>query len=788
MDAPKKLGKYEIRRELGKGAMGVVYEGFDPTIERVVALKTIRADQLGGEDAAEIMARFRREAQAAGRLNHPRIVSIYEYGEDAGTTFIAMEFVAGRSLRESFEQNARFSVPQIVRIMSQLLEALDYSHRQGVVHRDIKPANIMLLADGTVKVADFGIARIESSNLTQTGMILGTPSYMSPEQFMGQKIDGRSDLFSSAVILYQLLTGERPFTGSPTTIMHKVLQENPLPPSQLNVQAPRPFDQVVKRALEKRPEDRFQTAPEFAQAIRAAAEVHSTEPTVLSTTAARDPDRTQTGGRTLRRPAEPPPQSTETVPRPAPRKSQTAAIAILVGVVVIGIGAIVGYALLPRDRVQQPRVAVAPPGQPTVPPAALPTSAPPAVATPVPVPAAEPPGTVLVTALGIVDPSDGRYQADSALLQSDLRADSRSQAVEKALGLYLDSASLARNYEVLRDKLLSKSGSFIADVVQESAPETGKDGLVSLTTNAVVNVRALQKSLNEMSHQERIEFIRNNGDPKVAVRVAVRDADDPGAPTRSSPIAENLLKERIKSFGFRTWSDEGEGAGAQAKSADFTVVGEARVKRLAAKLAASGLTVTKFTLSSWTVKCIDRQTGEEIYFNNALPKGIGSWASEEEALAAIGGKIADEFSRDFFVQNFPVPGQKVTLRFDGLPDAASDRTLVRELAGLPSVLRVAPRSGAIPPIYDVVLAGAGAVSDIVAGGIVKPLNAKLGQACFALGASSAGEVAVAFDKACTEPAVIGRLEANPPAALYAAPAARTKSVVKNPDTLKKLAI
>src|SRR5215510_2206587 len=314
MDAPKKLGKYE---------MGVVYEGFDPTIERVVALKTIRADQLGGEDAAEIMARFRREAQAAGRLNHPRIVSIYEYGEDAGTTFIAMEFVAGRSLKESFEQNARFSVPQIVRIMSQLLEALDYSHRQGVVHRDIKPANIMLLADGTVKVADFGIARIESSNLTQTGMILGTPSYMSPEQFMGQKIDGRSDLFSSGVILYQLLTGERPFTGSPTTIMHKVLQENPLPPSQLNVQAP----------------------------------------------------------------------------RPAPRKSQTAAIAILVGVVVIGIAAVVGYALLPRDRAPEPRTAVAPPDRPAAPPAAPASSAAPADATSVPAPPAElpkaDPGTVL---------------------------------------------------------------------------------------------------------------------------------------------------------------------------------------------------------------------------------------------------------------------------------------------------------------------------------------------------------------------------------------------------------
>jgi len=783
MDAPKTLGKYEIRRELGKGAMGVVYEGFDPTIERVVALKTIRADQLGGEDAPEIMARFRREAQAAGRLNHPRVVSIYEYGEDAGTTFIAMEFVDGRSLKDSFEQNARFSVPQIVRIMSQLLEALDYSHRQGVVHRDIKPANIMLLADGTVKVADFGIARIESSNLTQTGMILGTPSYMSPEQFMGQKIDGRSDLFSSGVILYQLLTGERPFTGSPTTIMHKVLQENPLPPSQLNVQAPRPFDQVVKRALEKRPADRFQTAPEFAQAIRAAAEAHSAEPTVLSsTTAARAADRTQTIERTIRRPPEPAPEPATSV-RP-PRKSQAAAAAILAGVVVIGIAAVVGYALLYRDRAQEPRAAAAPPAQPTAPPAA--------VATPTPAPPAEPPradpGTVLVTALGLVDPSDARYKADSALLQSDLRADSRSQAVEKALGLYVDSASLARNYEVLRDKLLSKSGSFIADVVQESAPETGRDGLVSLTTKAVVNVKALQKSLNQMSREERIEFIRNNGDPKVAVRVAVRDADNPGAPVRGSPIAENLLKERIKSFGFRTWSDEGEGGVAQAKSADFIVVGEARVKRLAAKLAASGLTVTKFTLSSWTVKCVDRQTGEEIYFNNALPKGIGSWASEEEALAAIGGKIADEFSRDFFLQNFPVPGQKVTLRFDGLPDAASDAALVRELVGLPTVLSAAPRSGTNPRVYDVVLAGPGAASDIVAVGIMKPLNAKLGQACFALGASSAGEVTVGFDKACAEPAVINRLEANPPAALYAAPAARTKSVVKNPETLKKLAI
>jgi predicted Ser/Thr protein kinase/flagellar basal body-associated protein FliL len=793
MEVPKKLGKYEIRRELGKGAMGVVYEGYDPGIERIVALKTIRADQLGGEDAPDIIVRFRREAQAAGRLTHPQIVAVYEYGEDAGTTFIAMEFVKGRSLKDDFERHARFPMQQVVRIMTELLAALDYSHRQGVVHRDIKPANIMLLEDGSVKVADFGIARIESSNLTQTGMILGTPSYMSPEQFMGQTVDGRSDLFSAGVILYQLLTGERPFSGSPTTIMQKVLQENPLPPSHLNVQVPRPFDQIVKRALEKRPEDRFQSAREFAEAIRtavAARPAQPAEPTVLSTASrpgeqtvvAAPSERTQKIERTIREPAAPQPAAA-----PAAKKSQSAAIAVIASVVVIGIAAVAGYALWGTSRgpAKETPTAAAPPAQPVAPPAAAtsaPTAAVPAVET-----SKTPPGTIVVTAVGIVDPSDARYKADNSLLQSDLRADSRSQAVEKALGLYLESSSLAKNYEVLRDKLLSKSGTFIADVVQESEPRTGKDGLMSLTTKAVVNVKALQKSLNQMSREERIEFIRTNGDPKVAVRVSVRDADNPAAPAQNSPIAENLLKERIKSFGFRTWSEEGASA-ADAKSADFTVVGEARVKRLSAKLAASGLTVTKFTLSSWTVKCIDRQTGEEIYFNNTLPKGVGSWASEEEALQAIGTKIADEFSRDFFLQNFPQTGQKVTLKFDGLPDAVSDQTLTRELAGLPAVLSATPRSGAGSRLYDLVLAGPGAASDIVAGAILRPLNAKLGQACFRLGAIAGAEATVGFDKACADPSVLGRLETNPPAALYAAPVARTKSIVKNPETLKKLSI
>jgi serine/threonine-protein kinase len=793
MTSPSKLGKYSIRRELGKGAMGVVYEGFDPSIERIVALKTVRADQLGGEDAPEILTRFRREAQAAGRLTHPNVVAVYELGEDAGTTFIAMEFVKGRSLKEYLEQHTRFTTPQLARIMTELLAALDYSHRNGVVHRDIKPANVMILEDGTVKVADFGIARIEQSNLTQTGMILGTPSYMSPEQFMGQTVDGRSDLFSAGVILYELLTGEKPFSGSATTIMHKVLQEEPLPPSTLNVQVPRPFDAVMKRALAKRPDERFQTAREFAEAIKAAIEGRdvpaAADATVVGTAtmtkrAAQAPidiktDPTQPTIRTVRQPA-----ASAPTPAPAPGKparSQGLAIAIVGGIAAIGIAVAAWMMLRPSGPASPPAVAAVP----QAPAAESAAAAPPPPPAPAPATA---PGTVLVTAVGLVDPSDARYQADKALLQSDLRADSKSQAVEKALGLYLDSASLARNYDALRDKLLSKSASYISNVVQESEPLLGKDGLMSITTKAVVNVKALQKSLNQMSRDERIDFIRQNGDPKVAVRVAVGDADQPGAPAQNSPIAENLLKERIKSFGFRTWSDDGTVTNDKAKTPDFTVIGEARVKKLSAKLAASGLTINKFTLSSWTVKAVDRETGEEIYFNNTLPKAVGSWASQEEALAAIGAKIADEFSRDFFLQHFKQTGQSVRLTFQGIPDAVSGETLAREVVSLPGVLGATPVTGSGGRAYDMVLSGSGVLPDVIAAGVLKPLNAKLGQTCFQLGASSAAEVAVTFDKACADPSVLGRLEANPPAQLYGAPPARLKSVVKNPDTLKKLMI
>ena len=330
---------------------------------------------------------------------------------------------------------------------------------------------------------------------------------------------------------------------------------------------------------------------------------------------------------------------------------------------------------------------------------------------------------MVIAAVGLVDPSDPRYQKDPALLQADLRADSKSQLVAKALGLMVARESLNKNYDVLQTRLLANSGNFVGTVFQESAPHTGKDGLVSLTTQAAVNVRALQKSLNQMSREERIELIRAGGDPKVAVRISVSDVDQPGAPPLPSPVAENLLKERIKTFGFRTWS-EGESGGSQ--SADFLVQGEAKIKRLSMRLEASGVVITKYALSSWTVKCIDRATGEEIYYNTTLPQGLGSWASEEQALKAIGAKIADEFSRNFFLQHIVVAGRKVSLQLAGMPDAAAEDAFGRELLGLPAVIGVQQGPPAKPRVYDVQLAGTGGGGDLVLGGVLAPLNAKLG--------------------------------------------------------------
>jgi serine/threonine-protein kinase len=275
------IGKYELRKVLGKGAMGTVYEAFDPAIARQVAIKTVKFPQADDPQAQEEFARFKREAQAAGRLTHPNIVGVYEYGETPDLACIVMEYVDGSTLKQLIDRGEMFEISAIVRIMELLLAGLQYSHDRRVIHRDIKPANVMLTKSGEVKIADFGIARIESSSMTQSGTMLGTPAYMSPEQFMGTLVDARTDIYSAGVMLYQLLTREKPFEGSINSIMHKVLNTEPPVPSVLSVAVPPAFDAVVKRAMAKRPDDRYGSAAEFSRALRAAFEQPPAAPAAL---------------------------------------------------------------------------------------------------------------------------------------------------------------------------------------------------------------------------------------------------------------------------------------------------------------------------------------------------------------------------------------------------------------------------------------------------------------------------------------------------------------------------
>jgi serine/threonine-protein kinase len=269
---PTHLGKYEIQGVLGKGAMGVVYKAHDPHIERTVAIKTVRKDLIDADLAASFLARFRNEARAAGRLHHPNIVGVYEYGEADDIAYIAMEYVDGIGLREYLNRKARFEFQQIVAILTQLLSALDFAHSQGVVHRDIKPANLILTSSGALKVADFGIARVDASNLTMTGMVMGTPSYMAPEQCQGLPSDHRADLFSVGVVFYELLTGRKPFDGSIESITYRICHEDARPPSTLSPLAlPPAVDAMMATALAKRPDDRFQHARAFHFALRLAA-------------------------------------------------------------------------------------------------------------------------------------------------------------------------------------------------------------------------------------------------------------------------------------------------------------------------------------------------------------------------------------------------------------------------------------------------------------------------------------------------------------------------------------
>jgi serine/threonine protein kinase len=266
-----RAGRYEISGELGRGAMGVVYRAMDPVIGRNVAVKTIRLSEEGtGLTRPELLGRFQTEARAAGLLTHPNIVVVYDAGEENGLYFITMELVEGKSVQALLDNGHAFPVPRLLRIIEQTCSALQYAHDRNVIHRDIKPANLMLTADDTVKVTDFGTAKIlQFGTVQQTTNVMGTPSYMSPEQVKGRPVDGRSDIFSLGVMFYELLTGEKPFPGqSVTTVIYKIVNEDPIPPRQLNTSIHPGLNEIVMRALAKEPEMRYQNCREMLEDLK----------------------------------------------------------------------------------------------------------------------------------------------------------------------------------------------------------------------------------------------------------------------------------------------------------------------------------------------------------------------------------------------------------------------------------------------------------------------------------------------------------------------------------------
>src|SRR6201998_4414944 len=271
MPTVTKAGRYEIVGDLGRGAMGIVYKAVDPVIGRTVAVKTIRLSEEGtGLSRPELLTLFQTEARAAGLLTHPNIVVVYDAGEEDGLYYITMELVEGKSLQAQLDGGHAFPLPRTLRIMEQTCSALQFAHERNVVHRDIKPANLMLTADDTVKVTDFGTAKIlQFGTIQQTAHVMGTPSYMSPEQVKGRAVDGRTDIFSLGVVLYEMLTGEKPFPGqSITTVIYKIVNEDPIQPRQLNPSIHPGLNDLGLRAPAKEPEARYKPCRELLEDLR----------------------------------------------------------------------------------------------------------------------------------------------------------------------------------------------------------------------------------------------------------------------------------------------------------------------------------------------------------------------------------------------------------------------------------------------------------------------------------------------------------------------------------------
>lgn len=424
---------------------------------------------------------------------------------------------------------------------------------------------------------------------------------------------------------------------------------------------------------------------------------------------------------------------------------------------------------------------------------------------------ADGPQTIVVSAEGLVDPNSDTYARDKGLMVDDLREDARRQVVEKAVGCYVESSTLTENYQLISDKVLTRSKGLIKQVIKESQPWVGKDGLGHMLMKAEVYVSQVQDALEQMSRSERINLLREHGDPRISVAITIRDADRATQvePVRS-PVAENVLKEKIKNFGYRVWSEDTSEklkaelaersaranqdavavSASQVKMSDFTILGEAKFKTLAVKLAASGLTIKKYALTSWSVKCIDNSTGEEIYFNNKIPQRQ-SWPDEDVAIQDIGNMIGSEFSREFFEEHLQQPTQTYQLQVVGLPSYDIGEMFKKEFIGLRSVINVEFRSFDESGLstYEVVFSGKrNNFNQFVNSGIVKPLNRKVGADCFKLASAQGNVVRINYQASpsLSQQALVTRMEDMPPASLAEASPFRIRDIVKTEEAQRRI--
>ncbi len=418
--------------------------------------------------------------------------------------------------------------------------------------------------------------------------------------------------------------------------------------------------------------------------------------------------------------------------------------------------------------------------------------------------------TIIVTAEGLADPNADTYKRDQGLLIDALRQDARKQAIEKAVGTFVDSSTLVANYTLISDKVLTRSQGLIKQVIKESPHWIGKDGFAHMLIKAEVYLTDLQTALKEMSRESRVALIKEQGSPKISVAVIIRDAERGGdAAAERSPVAENILKEHISKFGYRVWSEdvtrtlrleqiersqlanqtETTVSVSQMKASDFTIVGEAKFEKRSIKLAASGITVSKYILTSWTVKCVDNHTGEEIYFNNKIPRKQ-SWESEDQALGDVGRMIGGEFSKDFFEQHLMQPSSIYQVQVSGLPSYDAGTLLKKEFVGLRPVLNVEFRNFNAKgfSLFEVEFTGrSDNFAALVDGVIIKPLNAKFGEKVFKLDSVNGKVVELTYNSSMDVDELMQRFDRQPPASLALATPERIQQVVQSKETMTQVA-